>query len=116
MALAGGLAITLAPIALIAAANARFSAAPFTAVMVFVAPTITHLGPIASAFERVIEVAAGGIVGLAVSFMVMPTRAYDLAIDAAGRMLNLLAQVLPELFGGLTRGLNEAAIRRIQDM
>src|SRR5437879_2288560 len=47
IALSGALAITLAPIALIAAANARFSAAPFTAVMVFLAPTITDLGPIA---------------------------------------------------------------------
>jgi hypothetical protein len=51
-----------------------------------------------------------------VSFMVLPTRAYDLAIDAAGHMLNLMAQVLPELFGGLTRSLNGATIRRIQDM
>jgi uncharacterized membrane protein YccC len=115
IAVSGALAITLAPVALIAAANARFSAAPFTAVMVFLAPTITHLGPIASAFERVIEVAVGGFVGLAVSFMVLPTRAYDLAIDSAGRVLNLMAQVLPELFAGLTRGVDEAAMLGIQD-
>jgi uncharacterized membrane protein YccC len=108
------LAITLAPVALVAAANARFSAAPFTAVMVFLAPTITHLGPIASAFERMTEVAVGGIVGLVVSFLVLPARAYDLAIDAAGRMLKLMAQALPELFGGLTRSLDEAAALRIQ--
>jgi uncharacterized membrane protein YccC len=116
IALSGALAITLAPVALIAAANARFSAAPFTAVMVFLAPSITHLGPIASAFERVIEVAVGGFVGLAVSFMVLPTRAYDLAIDSAGRVLNLMAQLLPDLFAGLTQSVDAAANLRVQDM
>jgi uncharacterized membrane protein YccC len=115
IALSGALAITLAPIALVAAANARFSAAPFTAVMVFLAPTVTHLGPIASAFERVIEVAVGGFVGLAVSFMVLPTRAYDLAIDSAGRVLNLMGQLLPDLFAGLTQSVDAAANLRIQD-
>jgi uncharacterized membrane protein YccC len=115
IALSGALAITLAPIALIAAANARFSAAPFTAVMVFLAPTITHLGPIASAFERVIEVAVGGFVGLAVSLMVLPTRAYDLTIDSAGRVLDLMAQLLPDLFAGLTQSADAAANLRIQD-
>jgi uncharacterized membrane protein YccC len=114
-ALSATLAITLAPPALLAAANPRFSAAPFTAVLVFLAPTITHLGPIASAFERLIEVAVGGFVGLAVSFMIFPARANDLAIDAAGRVLNLMAQVLPELFAGLTRSMDEAANLRIQD-
>jgi uncharacterized membrane protein YccC len=116
IALSGALAITLAPVALIAAANARFSAAPFTAVMVFLAPSITHLGPIASAFERVIEVAVGGFVGLAVSFMVLPTRAYDLAIDSAGRVLDLMAQLLPDLFAGLMQSVDAAANLRVQDM
>ncbi|MEA2917590.1 MAG: hypothetical protein QOJ15_9671 [Bradyrhizobium sp.] len=115
IALSGALAIALAPVALVAATNARFSAGPFTAVMVFLAPTITHLGPIASAFERVIEVAVGGFVGLAVSFMIFPARAYDLAIDTAGRVLNLMAQLLPELFGGLAQSVDEATMRGIQD-
>jgi uncharacterized membrane protein YccC len=113
--LAGALVIALAPVALLAAANARFSAAPFTAVLVFLAPTITHLGPIASAFERMIEVAVGGFVGLAVSFMIFPARANDLAIDSAGRVLNLMAQVLPDLFAGLTQSVDAAANLRIQD-
>src|SRR5262244_2618567 len=74
------LAIALAPAVLLAALNARFSAAPFTAVMVFFGPTITHTGPIAAAFERVIEVAVGCVVGLAVSLVVLPARAHDLAV------------------------------------
>ena len=109
------LAGTLVPVALVAAENARFSAAPFTAVIVLLAPTITHLGPIASAYERVIEVATGCIVGLIVSFVVLPARAYDLTIDAAGRVLSLMAHALPKLLGGFTGSLDEAAILRIQD-
>ena len=115
IALAAVLAITLVPVALVAAENARFSVAPFTAVIVLLAPTITHLGSIASAFERVVEVAVGCIVGLVVSFAVLPAHAYDLAVDASGRMLGLMARVLPRLFDGIARGMDEAAIRLVQD-
>jgi uncharacterized membrane protein YccC len=115
MGLAVVLAIALLPVALIAAENARFSAGPFTAVLVLLAPTVTHLTPIASAFERVVEVAVGCAVGLFVSFAVLPARAYDLAIAAGGRMLGLLAHLLPHLLRGLTRSLDQAAIHRIQE-
>ncbi len=113
--LAVALAIALVPVALLAAENPRFNAGPFTAVLVLLAPTVTHLTPIASASERVVEVAVGCAVGLVVSFAVLPARAHDLAIDAGGRMLGLLAHLLPQLFKGLTRTLDQAAILRIQD-
>jgi uncharacterized membrane protein YccC len=115
IALLGTLAIAVGPAALLAATSPRFSAAPFTAVMVFFGPTITHAGPIASAFERVIEVAVGAVVGLVVSFVVVPARAHELVIEAASRMLALTAQALPELFAGFLASMDEAAIRRIQD-
>ncbi|WP_454625052.1 FUSC family protein [Bradyrhizobium cenepequi] len=103
------LALALLPVALIAAENPRLSAAPFTAVLVLLAPIITHLGPIASAFERMVEVAVGCVVGLVVSLAVLPSRAYDAALEAAGRMLELIARSLPELFRGLTQGRDEAS-------
>jgi urease accessory protein len=115
IALLGTLAIAVAPPALLAATNPRFSAAPFSAVMVFFAPTITHAGPIASAVERVTEVAVGAVVGLVVSFLVLPARAHELMIEAAGRMLARIAQALPQLCGGFSAGLDEAAIHRIQE-
>jgi uncharacterized membrane protein YccC len=115
IALLGALAVAVAPAALLAATNPRFSAAPFSAVMVFFAPTITHAGPIASAVERVTEVAVGAIVGLVVSFLVLPARAHELMIEAAGRMLALIAQALAQLCGGFSAGLDEAAIHRIQE-
>ncbi|WP_283805500.1 FUSC family protein [Bradyrhizobium tropiciagri] len=107
------LAIALAPAALVAAENARFGAAPFTAVLVTLAPVMTHLGPIASAFERIVEVAVGCGVGLLVSFIVFPERAYDSAISAAARTLDLMAGALPKLSGSLTQAFDEAAVSRI---
>jgi len=108
------LAIALAPAVLLAALNPRFSAAPFTAVMVFFGPTITHMGPIAAAFERVIEVAVGCVVGIVVSLVVLPARAHDLAIKAATEMLALMARSLPELFIGFSQKLDRPALASIQ--
>src|SRR6266481_5757252 len=107
-------ALALAPAVLLAALYPRFSAAPFTAVMVFFAPTITHTGPIAAAFERVIEVAVGCVVGLVVSLLVLPARAHDLAIEAATQMLALMARFVPELFAGFTRQLDRPALSDMQ--
>jgi len=109
------LAIALAPAVLLAALNARFSAAPFTAVMVFFGPTITHTGPIAAALERVIEVAVGCVVGLLVSLVVLPARAHDLAVKAATEMLELMARSLPELFIGFTQNLDPPTLASIQN-
>src|SRR5262249_29638283 len=108
------LAIALAPAVLLAALNARFSAAPFTPGMVFFGPTITHTGPIAAAFERVIEVAVGCVVGLLVSLFVLPARAQNLAIEAATGMLSLIARFLPELFAGCTQNVDRPALSDIR--
>jgi len=109
-----GVALLVYPAALLAATNPRFSATPFTAVMVFLAPFITHTGPIASAIERVIEVAIGGVIGLAVSLVVFPARAHDLAIEGAANLLDLIRRLLPELFAGFSRGLDEQTLRHMQ--
>src|SRR5262245_41889358 len=90
-----GLALAVALPTLLAALNPRLSAAPFTAVLVFLAPTITNATPIASALERLWEVAIGGGIGLLVSVLVLPARAHDLAIEAAADMLRLMARLQP---------------------
>jgi uncharacterized membrane protein YccC len=115
LAVYAGLALALAPAVLLAALNARFSAAPFTAVMVFFGPTITHTGPIAAAFERVVEVAVGCVVGLFVSLVVLPARAHNLVIEAATEMLALMARFLPELFAGFTGSLDRQALADMQN-
>jgi uncharacterized membrane protein YccC len=115
VALLAALALAIAPAALVVAINPRYSAATFTAVMVFFGPTITHTGPIASAVERVIEVAVGGIVGLFVSLLVFPARAHDLAIEAAAQMIDLMTRFVPELFAGFTQELDQSALHAMQN-
>jgi uncharacterized membrane protein YccC len=112
-----GLAAVLAPATLLAALNPRFSAAPFTAVLVFLAPTITHATPIGSALERLYEVAVGGSIGLLVSILVLPARAHDMSIEAAADMLRLMARLQPSLFKKLTRHprSDEVALQQLQD-
>jgi uncharacterized membrane protein YccC len=113
--LAAALAIAVAPVALLAAIRPAFTVAPVTAVLVILAPTLTHISPIESAYYRMVEVLLGGAAALAVSFLVFPARAHDLTIEAAARMLELQAQALRELFAGFTRGLQVSEIDRIQN-
>jgi uncharacterized membrane protein YccC len=110
IALAAVLALTLMPVALIAAENSRFAAAPFTVVLVLLAPTIAHIGPVASALERLFEVGVGCVVGLVVSLVVLPARASALSIEAATRVLSLMAQELPRLLRGVARSTDDAAL------
>jgi uncharacterized membrane protein YccC len=109
------LAVAIAPLALVAAINTSFSVAPFTAVLVLLAPTIIHVSPVESAFDRVLEVALGAVIGLGVSYLVFPERAHGLAIVAAARLLEMMACTLSEILSGFTQGLDSATIQRIQD-
>jgi uncharacterized membrane protein YccC len=108
------LALAVGPMALLAAINPHFRVAPFTAVIVVLGSTTTHIGPIGSALYRVAEVALGAAAGLVVSLLVLPARAHVLTADAAARMLDLLAQALPDLFAGFTRPLDTEEVRAIQ--
>lgn len=114
LALIGVLTIAIAPLALLAAFSARFTVAPSTGVIVVLAPTITHVTPFVSAYDRVLEVALGGSVALVVSHMVFPARARVLAREAAAEMLDLVARALPELFAGFTESRDAVAIQSIQ--
>jgi uncharacterized membrane protein YccC len=109
------LAIAVAPLALLAATSSRFTAAPFTAVMVLLIPSMTHVSPLYSAFYRVVEVALGCVVALGVSFLVLPERAHGLVLQSAARMLQLMGRVLPALIAGLREKRDLTKIARIQD-
>jgi len=114
-ALIGVLALAVAPLAFLAAINPSFRAAPFTGALVILVPDISHVGPIASAVYRVLEVAVGGGTALLVSLLVFPARAHSLAIAAAAKMLDLVSQCLPALFEGFVEARDTEAIRRLQD-
>ncbi len=115
MALLLGLAIAVAPLALIAAINPRFSVAPITAIIVVLIPTMTHATALSSAVDRIIEVALGGFTGFFVSFLLLPANAHPLIAAAAARTLERMAQALSELLAGLRQGLDVDALHRIQD-
>ncbi len=115
LALLGVLALAVAPLALVATMRPSLSVAPITAIIVLLVPAITHVSPSASAFDRVLEVALGGVTGFAVSLLVFPSNAHRLIADAAARTLNRMARALDDLIAGLPQGLDTNALHRIQD-
>jgi uncharacterized membrane protein YccC len=108
------LALAVAPLALLAAVNPNFRVGPFTAVLVVVGTSATHIDPIGSAFYRVLEVALGGGTGLLVSLLVLPSRAQSLLLNASGEMLDQLADALVALLAGFAKPLEGAEISRLQ--
>jgi uncharacterized membrane protein YccC len=115
VALLAGLAIAVGPLALVAAIRKGLTAAPITAAIVLLVPTFTHATPIVSAVDRVLEVALGAVIGLTISFVLFPSSASGMAIEAAARTLDRLAHALGELMAGLKGGLDVGALHRIQD-
>ncbi|MGP8233042.1 MAG: FUSC family protein, partial [Methylovirgula sp.] len=108
------LAIAIAPLSLLASSKSRFAAAPFTAVMVLLLPTITHASAAQSAFFRVIEVAVGCMTALAVSFLVLPQRAHSLLYEAVARILAKMADLLPVLVADLRARRPDTPARGLQ--
>jgi uncharacterized membrane protein YccC len=113
--LLGLLVLSVAPLAFIAAINPSLSTATVTAVIVLLVPTMHHADPLTSAIDRVSEVSVGAIMGLLVSFLVLPSRAVRQIRAGAARLLELIADAFTELLAGLTRGRDTDALHRIQD-
>src|SRR5262249_15460561 len=113
--LAGGLALTVAPVGLLAMLRPSFRAGPFPGGVGLLGSCELDQGPIASAVYRVLEVAAGGASAILVSLLILPERAHGLGLEAAGRALDQLADALPELLAGVAHALDGMALRRIQD-
>jgi uncharacterized membrane protein YccC len=109
------LALAVGPLALLASSNSRFAAAPFTAVMVLLLPTITHASPAESAFYRVLEVAVGCVTSLAVSFLVLPQTAHALIYEATARILVRMADLLPILTADLGARRADATVHHLQN-
>ena len=109
------LVLAVAPLAFIAAINPSLNAATVTAVIVLLLPTMNHGNPLDSAIDRVLEVTVGALTGLLVSFLVLPSRAVSQIRVNAARLLELIAAAFAELLAGLTRGLDNDALHRIQD-
>ena len=109
------LVLAVTPLAFIASLNPSLNSATVTAVIVLLLPTMHHGNPLDSAIDRVMEVTVGAVTGLVVSFLVLPSRAVNQIRVNAARLLDLLAAAFAELLAGLTRGLDNDALHRIQD-
>jgi uncharacterized membrane protein YccC len=108
------LVLTVAPMAFIGAINPSLSAATVTAVIVLLVPAMNHANPLDSTLDRLFEVTVGALTGLVVSFLVLPSRAISQIRINAAQILELLAAAFAELLAGLTRGLDNDALHRIQ--
>ena len=109
------LVLAVAPMAFIGAINPSLSAATVTAVIVLLVPAMNHANPLDSTIDRLFEVTVGALTGLVVSFLVLPSRAISQIRINAAQILELLAAAFAELLAGLTRGLDNDALHRIQD-
>jgi uncharacterized membrane protein YccC len=109
------LALTIMPLAFAAAINPNFRVAPFSAVLVLLLAGQLGEGPVESAFTRLLEVALGGAIAIAVSLLVFPERARSLGVEAAARILERMAKILPELLTGFTRDLDAGEIQRVEN-
>ncbi|HEX3498439.1 MAG TPA: hypothetical protein VHT04_03870, partial [Stellaceae bacterium] len=87
------LVLAVAPVALLAAIRPSFRLAPVTAAIVLLGSS-GNVSPLVAAMDRVGEIFLGTIVGIAVSMLVLPSRARLICFERAAELLHLLAQLL----------------------
>jgi len=107
--------IAVAPLALLAAGRPNMNVVPITAIIILLLPGLTHADPLASATNRVLEVALGAVIGLGVSFVVLPSSAHRQMRQAAAQILDLQARALVALIDGLRHGLDTEELHGLQD-
>jgi uncharacterized membrane protein YccC len=108
------LVIALVPLTLVAALRPNYRIAPLTAVIVLLTLD-AQLGPLGSAFYRILEITLGSLVGLGVSLLLLPARAHQLVISAAATMLSHLADLLGDWLAVLAGSGDRRRITQLQD-
>src|SRR5271170_2079367 len=116
-ALSVGVALVIAfvPLTLVAALWPNYRIAPLTAAIVLLTPGAQQLGPLGSAFDRIIEITPGSFVGLGVSLALLPARAHGLVIGATAGILLQLADLLGDWLAVLTGSGDRTRIAQLQD-
>ena len=87
------LVLAVAPVAMLAAIRPSFRIAPVTAAIVLLANS-SRISPLEAALDRVVEIALGTVVGIAVSILILPSRARHICFERCAGVIDLLAQVL----------------------
>ena len=111
----GVLAVTIAPLAFVAALNPNFRVAPFSAVLVLLISGQLGEGPVEGALTRLFEVTLGGAVAVIVSLLVIPVRAGHLAREAAARVLDEMAKDLPAILASVSRSADRTELQEMHD-
>ena len=57
--------------------------------IVVITVTSQNLSPLQSAFDRVLEIAVGSVIGLAVALLVLPARAHSAVAASAARVRSI---------------------------
>ena len=82
--------------------------------IVLLTPGAQQLGPVDSAFYRIVEITLGSFVGVGVSLVLLPARAHGLVISAAARALNFCRSAR-RLARSARRGRDRTRITQLQD-
>ena len=105
------LVLLLVPLAVAAALRPGLRVAPVTAIIVLLGSASQTIGLFPSAIERVIGIALGSAIAFVVSLLVLPTRAHAQLAEATAGILDLLADLVPALLGGLSGRLDPAKVQ-----
>ena len=109
---AASFALALLPTTMAAAANPAYRIAPITAVMLMMS-TQSALSPIELGIDRILEIALGGLVGLAVSLTVLPARAHRDLRQTLQEALHGLADAIEPMLVGLSGTRDDVLIRAL---
>jgi uncharacterized membrane protein YccC len=103
------LAIAIAPLAVLSAFLPVYRIAPVTAIIILLTPTSQLVGPVAAAFQRLLEVGLGSAVAVAVALVLAPVRAQVATAQAAGRALSEMGELIVVLMSGLSEARDPTA-------
>lgn len=108
--LAAALTLAITPPALLSALKPNFKVAPITAFIVLVPLSGTE-PPLSFAIDRILEISIGSLIGVAVSLLVLPSRAHQQMSDQAVRIIDLNADLLGLVIDNLLAGEGRPALQ-----
>jgi uncharacterized membrane protein YccC len=106
--------IVLVPMAILAAFNPAYRAAPATAIILLLAPASIN-GPLAPAIQRMSGIGLGGFAAFFVALLVLPVRIQGTFAEAAGRVSARMAELAAILINGVNAPGEPGTTQRLHD-
>jgi uncharacterized membrane protein YccC len=110
VALGVALLAAVGPLVVLTAYSPDFRIAPITAIIVLMSSGAATLGPLGYAFDRVLEITLGSVVGVLVSGLVAPARAHGHVREAAAETALLLAEMVSALAPAVRSGAHDGGM------